>query len=438
MRSRSSRGPALWSTALSRLSLPTSCSWPPSRSASSRELRQPSLRAITSAIALTRAEWPRVKGSLASMACDSAVSTTRAWFKSALRIPPPMRVAVPKEIATGERRVALVPEIVEKLAAGGFDVAVEHGAGEAAAFSDAEYRDAGAQVVALGELFTDAEGVVKVQKPSAEEVERLPEGSILIAFLQPLTDPDGIQRLTRRGVTGFALESVPRITRAQPMDALSSQATVSGYKAVLLAADRLPRFFPMLMTAAGTVPPAKVLVLGAVVSGYDVRPVVREQVESLGASFLDLGVVGEETSGGYARELSDEEQRRQQAELEGRMADFDVVVTTALIPGRPAPKLIPASAVEAMRDGSVIVDLAAEAGGNCELTEPGQEVERKGVTIVGQTNLPSTVPVHASRLFARNVQALLTHLAPDGELTLDWDDEITSGACVTRREEVPA
>jgi NAD(P) transhydrogenase subunit alpha len=364
-----------------------------------------------------------------------------------------MRVAVPKEIAPGEHRVALVPEIVEKLAASGFDVAVEQGAGEAATFSDAEYRDAGAQVVGLGEL-ADAEGVVKVQKPSAEEVESLPEGSILIAFLQPLTDPDGIERLTRRGVTGFALESIPRITRAQPMDALSSQATVAGYKAVLLAADRLPRFFPMLMTAAGTVPPAKVLVLGAgvaglqaiatarrlgaVVSGYDVRPVVREQVESLGASFLDLGIVGEETSGGYARELSDEEQRRQQAELERRMADFDVVVTTALIPGRPAPKLIPASAVEAMRDGSVIVDLAAEAGGNCELTEPGEEVEREGVTIVGLTNLPSTVPVHASRLFSRNVQALLTHLAPEGELTLDWDDEITSGACVTRREEVPA
>ena len=365
-----------------------------------------------------------------------------------------MRVAVPKEIAPGERRVALVPEIVEKLAAGGFDVAVEQGAGEEASFSDAEYRDAGAQVVGPGELFADVEGVMKVQKPSAEEVERLPEGSILIAFLQPLTDSDGIERLTRRGVTGFALESIPRITRAQPMDALSSQATVSGYKAVLLAADRLPRFFPMLMTAAGTVPPAKVLVLGAgvaglqaiatarrlgaVVSGYDVRPVVREQVESLGASFLDLGIIGEETSGGYARELSDEEQRRQQAELERRTADFDVVVTTALIPGRPAPKLIPASAVEAMRDGSVIVDLAAEAGGNCELTEPGEEVQREGVTIVGYTNLPSMVPEHASRLFARNVQSLLTHLAPEGELTLDWDDEITSGACVTRREEVPA
>jgi NAD(P) transhydrogenase subunit alpha len=365
-----------------------------------------------------------------------------------------VRVAVPKEIAPGERRVALVPEIVGKLAAGGFHVAVEQGAGEAASFSDSAYREAGAEVVGLGELFAGAKGVVKVQKPSAEEVERLPEGSILIAFLQPLTDPDGIERLARRGVTGFALESVPRITRAQPMDALSSQATVSGYKAVLLAADRLPRFFPMLMTAAGTVPPAKVLVLGAgvaglqaiatarrlgaVVSGYDVRPVVREQVESLGASFLDLGVVGEETSGGYARELSDEDQRAQQAELERRMADFDVVVTTALIPGRPAPKLIPASAVEAMRDGSVIVDLAAEAGGNCELTEPGEEVKREGVTIVGHTNLPSTVPVDASRLFARNVQALLTHLAPDGELTLDWDDEITAGACVTRREDVPA
>ena len=238
------------------------------------------------------------------------------------------------------------------------------------------------------------------------------------------------------------------------MDALSSQATVSGYKAVLLAADRLPRFFPMLMTAAGTVPPAKVLVLGAgvaglqaiatarrlgaVVSGYDVRPVVREQVESLGAAFLDLGIVGEETSGGYAHELTDEEQRRQQEELEQRVADFDVVVTTALIPGRPAPKLIPASAVEAMREGSVIVDLAAEAGGNCELTEPGEDVVREGVTIVGNTNLPSTVPVHASRLYSRNVQALLTHLAPEGELTLDWDDEITAGACVTRREEVPA
>ncbi|HEU6443614.1 MAG TPA: Re/Si-specific NAD(P)(+) transhydrogenase subunit alpha [Gaiellaceae bacterium] len=365
-----------------------------------------------------------------------------------------MRVAVPKETSPGERRVALVPEIVKKLAASGFDVVVERGAGEGASFADAEYEQAGARIAAGEELFAGADGVVKVQPPSAEEVDRLPQGSILIAFLQPLSDPEGVRRLAARGVSGFALESIPRITRAQPMDALSSQATVSGYKAVLLAADRLPKFFPMLMTAAGTVPPAKVLVLGAgvaglqaiatarrlgaVVSGFDVRPVVREQVESLGAAFLDLGVVGEETAGGYARELGEEEQRRQQAELERRLPEFDVVVTTALIPGRPAPKLIPASAVQAMRDGSVIVDLAAEAGGNCELTEPGEEVVREGVTIIGHTNLPSTVPVHASQLFARNVHALLLHLAPEGELKLDWEDEITAGACVTRHEGVTA
>jgi len=365
-----------------------------------------------------------------------------------------VRVAVPKETAPGERRVALVPEIVKRLAGGGFEIVVERGAGEGAGFADSEFEDAGATTASREELFRNAAGVVKVQRPSADEVELLPEGSILIGFLQPLTDPEGIERLARRGVTGFALESIPRITRAQPMDALSSQATVSGYKAVLLAADRLPKFFPMLMTAAGTVAPAKVLVLGAgvaglqaiatarrlgaVVSGFDVRPVVREQVESLGAAFLDLGIVGEETSGGYARELTEEDQRRQQAELERRVPEFDVIVTTALIPGRPAPKLIPASAVRAMRPGSVIVDLAAEAGGNCELTEPGEEVEREGVTLVGFTNLPSTVPAHASQLYARNVHALLTHLAPEGELRLDWDDEITAGACVTRREEVPA
>jgi proton-translocating NAD(P)+ transhydrogenase subunit alpha len=248
-------------------------------------------------------------------------------------------------------------------------------------------------------------------------------------------------------VTAFAMESIPRITRAQPMDALSSQATVSGYKAVLLAAERLPRFFPMLMTAAGTVTPAKVLVLGAgvaglqaiatarrlgaVVSGFDVRPVVKEQVESLGATFLELSVRGEETEGGYARELTPEQQAQQQVELAERIADFDVVITTALIPGRPAPKLIPASAVEAMRPGSVIVDLAAEAGGNCELTRPGEEAEIEGVTIVGLTNLPSTMPYHASQLYSRNVTALVQLLVADGELRLDWDDEVVAGACVT-------
>jgi H+-translocating NAD(P) transhydrogenase subunit alpha len=355
-----------------------------------------------------------------------------------------LRLGVPREREQGERRVAVVPESVPKLSALGLDIRIERGAGAEASFPDDAYVDAGAQVV---DDALDAEIVAKVTKPTDEEVARLKDGAVLIAFLQPLTDPAGIERLGTRGVTAFAMESIPRITRAQPMDALSSQATVAGYKAVLLAAERLPRFFPMLMTAAGTVTPAKVLVLGAgvaglqaiatarrlgaVVSGFDVRPVVKEQVESLGATFLELSVRGEETEGGYARELTPEQQAQQQAELAERIADFDVVITTALIPGRPAPKLIPASAVEAMRPGSVIVDLAAEAGGNCELTRPGEEAEVEDVTIVGLTNLPSTMPYHASQLYSRNVIALVQLLVADGELRLDWDDEVVAGACVT-------
>jgi NAD(P) transhydrogenase subunit alpha len=347
--------------------------------------------------------------------------------------------------------VALVPDAVSRLASAGFDVVIERGAGAAASFPDDAYAAAGA---VLAETPWDADAVVKVRKPNVEESQRLRSGQVLIGFLEPLTDRAGIERLAERGVNAFAMESIPRITRAQPMDALSSQATVSGYKAVLIAADRLPRFFPMLMTAAGTVAPAKTLIvgagvaglqaiatarrLGAVVAAFDVRPVVREQVESLGATFLDLGVVGEETAGGYARELTEDEQRRQQAALEERIPDYDAVITTALIPGRPAPRLIPESAVAKMRPGSVIVDLAAEAGGNCELTAPGEIVERGGVTIVGLTNLPSTMPYHASQLYARNVSALLQHLAPEGELSLDWDDEITAGACVTREKAAAA
>jgi len=362
-----------------------------------------------------------------------------------------MKVGVPRENAAGERRVALVPETVKRLVDGGFDIQVERGAGLGASFPDAQYEEAGASLV--DDPYA-GDAVVKVQTPSAEEAARLREGQLLIGFLQPLTDREGIERLGQRGVLAFAMESIPRITRAQSMDALSSQATVSGYKAVLLAADRLPKFFPMLMTAAGTVAPAKVLVLGAgvaglqaiatarrlgaVVSGFDVRPIVREQVESLGATFLDLGISGEETEGGYARELDEEEQRAQQEALEARLPDFDAVITTALVPGRPAPRLIPAAAVAAMRPGSVIVDLAAEAGGNCELTAPGEAVVREDVTIVGYTNLPSTMPLHASQLYSRNVLALLQHLAPEGELALDWEDEITSSACVTRKEEVAA
>ena len=359
-----------------------------------------------------------------------------------------MRVAVPNETGAGERRVALVPDSVGRLTAAGFSIAVEQGAGADAGFADAAYAAAGAEVVAGDELLAHGEAIVRVGPPAADEVVTLAPGTVVIGFLNPLSDPAGIARLAERGVVAFAMESIPRITRAQSMDALSSQSTVAGYKAVVLAADRSPRLFPLLMTAAGTVAPAKVLVLGAgvaglqaiatarrlgaVVSGFDVRPVVREQVESLGATFLDLGVTGAETEGGYAAELTADEQARQQAALEERIPDFDVVVTTALVPGRPAPKLIPAAAVERMRPGSVIVDLAAETGGNCELTEPGTEVERHGVTIVGLTDLAARLPYHASQLYSRNVSALLLHLAPGGELALDFDDEITGGACVTR------
>ncbi len=276
---------------------------------------------------------------------------------------------------------------------------VEPGAGSAAAFADDAYTEAGAT---LGDPWA-AEVIVKVAPPTATEAARLHDGQVLIGFLQPLTDTAGIERLASAGVVALALESVPRITRAQPMDALSSQATVGGYKAALIAADRLPRFLPMLMTAAGTIPPAKVLVLGAgvaglqaiatarrlgaVVSAFDVRPAVAEQVESLGATFLDLGVRGEETAGGYAQELTPEQQAQQQAALQDRIPQFDAVITTAAIPGRPAPTLVTAAAVRGMRAGSVIVDLAAETGGNCELTEPGAEIERDGVTIVGLTEL---------------------------------------------------
>jgi NAD(P) transhydrogenase subunit alpha len=360
-----------------------------------------------------------------------------------------MRIGVPKETAPGERRVALVPEVVGKLTGSGFDVLVEKDAGAEASFTDTAYTDAGATLV--DGVFGEAEGIVKVQKPSDTEAGKLRQGDVLIGFLQPLTDQEGIEQLAKAGVVAFAMESIPRITRAQPMDALSSQATVSGYKGALLAADHLPKFFPMLTTAAGTVPPAKVLVLGAgvaglqaiatarrlgaVVSGFDVRPVVKEQVESLGANFLDLGIRGEETAGGYATELTPEQQAQQQTELDKRLPDFDVVITTAAIPGRPAPKLIPATAVHAMRPGSVIVDLAAETGGNCELTKPGEETVESGVTIVGLTNLPSTMPAHASQLYSRNVAALLTHLAPEGALTLNFSDEITAGACVTRKND---
>jgi NAD(P) transhydrogenase subunit alpha len=360
-----------------------------------------------------------------------------------------VRVGIPRETAVGERRVALVPETIGRVGEG-VEVIVEAGAGDAASFPDDAYGEAGATI---GDPWA-AEVVAKVASPSDAEVARLRRDQVLIAFLQPLTDTASVERLAAAGVNAFALESIPRISRAQPMDALSSQATVSGYKSALIAANRLPRFFPMLMTAAGTIPPAKVLVmgagvaglqaiatarrLGAVVSAFDVRPAVREQVESLGATFLDLGVTGEETEGGYARELTAEQQQAQQAELQARIPQFDALITTAAIPGRPAPTLVTAAAARAMRPGSVIVDLAAESGGNCELTVAGDELIDNGVTIVGLLNLPATMPTHASQLLSRNIASIVGLMVRDGELALDWDDEILAGACVTRRKETGA
>ena len=357
-----------------------------------------------------------------------------------------MRVCVPREPGPGEHRVALTPETVKKLRSTGFQIVLERGAGVHAGFPDDLYEDAGAELANRAERLDGVDGIVRVGRPAADDVQAMQPGTVLIGFLQPLTDDEGIARLRERGVVAFAMESIPRITRAQSMDALSSQATVAGYKGVLLAADRSPKLFPMLMTAAGTIAPARLLVLGAgvaglqaiatarrlgaVVSAFDVRPSVAEQVESLGATFLDLGISGEESEGGYALELTPEQQEAQQRALEERIPDFDVVISTAAVPGRPAPRLIPAAAVESMRPGSVIVDLAADTGGNCELTSPGHEIAHTGVTIVGFTNVPSLMPQDASRLYARNVVALLEHLAPGGTLALDFSDEITSGACV--------
>jgi NAD(P) transhydrogenase subunit alpha len=355
-------------------------------------------------------------------------------------------VGVPREVAAGERRVALVPKVVEKLRTLGVDVLVEAGAGLGALIPDEAYQQAGAKI---GDPW-EADVVVKVNRPTEEEIGKLRSGTTLIGFLSPLTAPETIQKLRDAGVTAFAMESVPRISRAQSMDALSSQANVSGYKAVILAAEQSTRFFPMLTTAAGTVKPATVLVLGVGVAGlqalatakrlgarttgYDVRPEVAEQVRSLGAQWLDLGIeaAGE---GGYARELTEAERAEQQQRLAEAISNFDVVITTALVPGRPAPRLVTAASVENMRPGSVVVDLAGETGGNCELTEPGQIVVKHDVTIASPLNLPATMPEHASELYARNVSALLELMLKDGVVTPDFGDEVLAKSCVTRTTE---
>jgi H+-translocating NAD(P) transhydrogenase subunit alpha len=357
-----------------------------------------------------------------------------------------MNVSVPKETAAGERRVALVPDVVARLVKSGVEVLVEAGAGAGAHQPDSAYEAAGA---AIGDGFL-GDVVAKVAPPSSEEIGRLRRGGVLVGFLQPLTAADTVRALADAEVTSFAMEAIPRITRAQSMDALSSQATVTGYLSALIAAEELPRFFPMLTTAAGTVRPAKVLVLGAGVAGlqaiatarrlgaavqaFDVRSAVKEQIESLGARFLelDMGLEDAEAAGGYARAMTEEEQQRQRELLAEAIGQMDAVISTAAVPGRPAPLLVTEQAVRNMSPGSVIVDLAAESGGNCELTEPGETVVREDVTIVGPLGLASRMADHASSLYARNVQSLLALMVKEGELELDFDDEVLAGACITR------
>ncbi len=364
-----------------------------------------------------------------------------------------MKIAVPRETAEGETRVALTPQVAGQLVADGLEVLVESGAGEASSNLDEAYREAGATIVPdAAQMYSDADMVLRVGRPSDEEVEMLREGTVLIGTLGTLAKPELASRLAKRGVTAISMDAIPRITRAQSMDTLSSQATVGGYKAVLLAAERLPKFFPLLTTAAGTIRPARGIVMGAGVAGLmaigtarrlgavmeatDVRPVVKEQVESLGGTFIEVEMTEEEkakaeTAGGYATEMSDDYKRRQSELIAERVKEADFIITTALIPGRPAPKLVTDEMVKSMKPGSVIIDMAAEMGGNVEGTEPNREVVRHGVRIIGITNLPATMPGSATQMYAKNLQTLIKHLVADGKLELDLTDEITKGATIT-------
>lgn len=364
-----------------------------------------------------------------------------------------MKVGTPREREAEEKRVALVPDTTTRLVAAKLEVLVEAGAGAGAFIADDAYEKAGATVVSgANGVLQDADVVLKVQPPTAAEIASLKKDALLISFLQPSTQGETVKALAKRGVTAFSLEMLPRISRAQSMDALSSQASAAGYKAVLMAAERLGKLFPMMMTAAGTIAPSRVLVmgagvaglqaiatarrLGAVVSAYDVRPAVKEEVQSLGATFIELALEAQEGQGGYAREQSEEFLKKQRELIGEHVAKSDVVITTAAIPGRRAPLLVTADMVKGMRAGSVIVDLAAETGGNVELTEVGKEVDVNGVTILGTRNVPSTMALTTSQLYARNVANLLLHLVKDGVLNLDFEDEITKGTCVTHGGEI--
>lgn len=367
----------------------------------------------------------------------------------------PVKIGIPKESFEGERRVALVPDMAKRLVRAGLTVRIEQGAGIRAGFPDGLYADAGAEVVGDSESIWGGGAVdvlLKIHMPGESggrhEAESLGDGAVLVGLLQPLQHLDAVSKLARGNVTSFSLDFLPRITRAQSMDVLSSMSTVAGYKAVLLGAAALGKFFPMLVTAAGTIVPSKVLVmgagvaglqaiatarrLGAVVHAFDVRPAVKEQVESLGARFLEIETIEDaETAGGYAKELSEEQNKRIRDLTHEAAKSADVVITTALIPGKPAPLLITEEMVGDMKPGSVIVDLAAEAGGNCALTKPGEDVTIGGVTILGPVNLPSSMPTHASQMYSKNITTFLDHLLEEGELKLDFDDEITSAACIT-------
>ncbi len=362
-------------------------------------------------------------------------------------------VGVPKEVAEGEARVALVPESVVKLKQAGYDVMVQSGAG-GGYHSDEAYEEAGARIgLDARQVYESSDILLKVQPPSPEELGMLHEGKVLIALLQPLINTDLVLALAERRITAFSMDAIPRIARAQSMDVLSSMSSIAGYKSVLIAASSLGKYMPMMMTAAGTIPPAKVLVLGAGVAGlqaiatarrlgavveaFDVRPVVKEQVESLGARFIEAEPMEEaEAAGGYAKELSEEHQRRERELIHRHVREADIVITTALVPGRRAPLLVTEEMVRDMRPGSVIVDLAAEAQGNVEVTVPGETVVVNGVTVHGPLNVPSTVPIHASQLFSRNISTFLLHLTKDGGLHLDMQDQITRDTCITRDGEV--
>ncbi len=370
-----------------------------------------------------------------------------------------MKIAVAKEIEVSERRVSLVPDIVAKLVKQGLEISVETGAGEKAYFSDADYEAAGAKIITdAAVLWGEADILLKVSPPQEredgrEEIDLLKPGAVLLSFLNPLGNPEIARKLAQRQITAFSMELIPRTTRAQSMDALSSQASIAGYKTVLLAAAALPKYFPMLTTAAGTIAPAKVFVMGAGVAGlqaiatarrlgalveaFDIRPAVKEEVQSLGAKFVEIKLTEETTAaGGYAKEISEDSKKRTQEVVAEHVKHSDIVITTAQVPGRKAPILVTEDMVKGMKPGSVIVDLAAEQGGNCACTAPGKDIVYQGVTIIGPINLPSSMPVHASQLYAKNVTALMQLVVKDKALNVNFADDIVDAACITHNGEI--